>query len=74
MRNPETNPFSLFFKAVSENYSGIIAIFLVGTACFLWLKEATVPGELINIILIVVSFLFGQKSRDTQRGKGDESI
>ncbi|MAV31316.1 MAG: hypothetical protein CL866_02045 [Cycloclasticus sp.] len=66
MRNPETNPFSLFFKAISENYAGIIAIILVGSACFLWLQEKTVPDALQNLILIVVSFLFGQKSKNNQ--------
>ncbi|ENO1231284.1 hypothetical protein R7Q48_06495 [Vibrio sp. 378] len=66
MRNPETNPFSLFFKAISENYTGIIAIILVGSACYLWLLEKTVPDALQNLILIVVSFLFGQKSKQSQ--------
>lgn len=66
MRNPETNPFSLFFNAISENYSGIIAILLVSTACYLWLNESKVPQELINIILIVVSFLFGKNATKRQ--------
>ena len=60
MRNPETNPFSLFFKTISENYAGVIAIILVGTACYLWLAEKTVPGTLENLTLMVVSFLFGK--------------
>ena len=62
MNNPETNPFSLIFKAVSENYSGVIAILLIGCACYLWVQEKPVPDALENIILIVVSFLFGRKS------------
>ncbi|MGD0597104.1 MAG: hypothetical protein ABSA64_06225 [Sedimentisphaerales bacterium] len=60
MNNPETNPFSLFFKAIAKNYSGLIAVMLVGTTCFLWLKNTTVPEELKNITLMVVSFLFGR--------------
>ena len=66
MKNPETNPFSLFFKAISENYTGIIAIILVGSACYLWLLEKSVPDALQNLILIVVSFLFGHKSKQNQ--------
>lgn len=66
MRNPETNPFSLFFKAISEHYAGVIAIILVVTASYLWLSEKEVPDVLQNLILIVVSFLFGQKSNQKQ--------
>lgn len=61
MKNPETNPFSLFFKAIAEHYSGLIAVMLVTTTCFLWLAEKPVPEELKNITLMVVSFLFGRK-------------
>lgn len=70
MRNPETNPFSLFFKTISENYAGVIAIILVASACYLWLSEKTVPSTLENLTLMVVSFLFGKsiaKSEDNNR-------
>lgn len=60
MRNPETNPFSLFFKTISKYYSGVIAIILVCTACYLWLIEKPVPSTLENLTLMVVSFLFGK--------------
>lgn len=62
MKNPETNPFSLFFRTISEHYAGLIAITLVGTCCYLWLVERPVPNVLENLSLIVVSFLFGSNS------------
>lgn len=70
MHNPETNPFSLFFRTISENYAGLIAIALVGTCCYLWLMERAVPNLLENMSLIVVSFLFGSKSKITEKSNG----
>lgn len=60
MKNPETNPISLFFKTITNNCSGLIAVMLVGTTCFLWLTHNPVPEELKNITLIIISFLFGR--------------
>lgn len=67
MHNPETNPFSLLFRTISEHYAGLIAIALVGTCCYLWLAEKPVPNVLENLALIVVSFLFGAKSVTTRK-------
>ncbi len=60
MQNPETNPISLFFKAVSHHYGGLVAVILVISACVLWLTGKEVPGALENLTFMVVSFLFGQ--------------
>ena len=60
MKNPETNPFSLFFHSISKHYIGVIAVLLVGTTCYLWVSETTVPNALENLTLIIVSFLFGK--------------
>jgi hypothetical protein len=62
MRNPDTNPISLFFATVRENHTGLIATILVLTACYLWINEKAVPDLLQNLILIVVSFYFGTKA------------
>lgn len=70
MRNPETNPISLLFKAISQHYVGIIAILLVGTACYLWVDEKPVPVPLQNLSLMVVSFLFGRNS--SKKNESDE--
>ena len=74
MKNPETNPFSLFFRAVSEHYSGIIAIILVSTACYLWLFEKPVPNTLENLTLMVVSFLFGKNIGKNENIEMDKSL
>jgi hypothetical protein len=60
MKNPETNPFSLFFRTIAKHYAGVIAITLVACACYLWLTEKPVPNSLENLTLMVVSFLFGK--------------
>lgn len=70
MNNPETNPISLFFKTISQHYVGVVALALVGSACYLWLAEKPVPNTLENFTLIVVSFLFGsQKSKSSEDAK-----
>jgi hypothetical protein len=71
MKNPETNPFSLFFKTISRHYSGVIAIILVGSACYLWLAEKPVPGTLENLTLMVVSFLFGKSIGRNEKHEDD---
>ena len=62
MKNPETNPFSLFFRAISQHYTGLIAIILILTSCALWFSQKEVPNSLENLTYIVVSFLFGRGS------------
>lgn len=72
MKNPETNPISLFFKTVAENYGNLIAVMLIATTCFLWLTEKPVPEELKIITLVVVSFLFGRTS--AKRGNSEKKV
>jgi len=67
MRNPETNPFSLFFKTISKHYSGVIAILLVTCTCYLWFCEKTVPSALENMTFVVISFLFGKNVSSRER-------
>lgn len=71
MKNPETNPFSLFFRTIANHYAGVIAITLVVCACYLWLMEKPVPNALENLALMVVSFLFG-KDKGKNNKKDDE--
>lgn len=61
MRNPKTNPFSLFFDAVMKNHIGLIATLIVITSCVLWIMGEEVPELLGQLLLIVISFLFGSK-------------
>lgn len=70
MKNPETNPFSLFFKTIANHYTGVIAVTLVACASYLWLMEKTVPNSLENLTLMVVSFLFG---KNVGKSDGDQS-
>jgi hypothetical protein len=68
MKNPETNPISLFFNLISKHYASLIALLLVGTICYFWITERQVPTMLENLTLMVVSFLFG-----TGFGKGNKN-
>lgn len=61
MRNPQTNPFSLFFNALLKNHIGLIATIIVLTTCILWLTGQKVPDSLEKLNFIIISFLFGQK-------------
>jgi len=69
MKNPETNPFSLIFNTISKYYTGVIAIILVCTSCYIWIKGNVVPDALENLTFIVVSFLFGQKMAKSDDNK-----
>jgi hypothetical protein len=60
MENPETNPISLLFRTIAKHYTGLIAIMLVGSACYIWLGGKELPAGLEHLTLMVVSFLFGR--------------
>lgn len=61
--NPETNFFSLLFDTIKKNHTGLIATILVLTSCYLWINEKEVPEALQTLLLIVVSFYFGTKTK-----------
>lgn len=69
MKNPETNPISLFFNLISKNYASLIALLLVGTICYLWILERQVPPILENLTIMVVSFLFGARFGKDEQNK-----
>lgn len=61
MRNPETNPISLFFQALMKNHIGLIATILILTSCYLWITGRNLPDLLEKLDLIIISFLVGSK-------------
>jgi len=61
MRNPKTNPISLFFEALIKNHIGLIATILVLASCYMWINGKAFPDLLEKLDLIVISFLFGSK-------------
>jgi biotin transporter BioY len=61
MKSPETNPFSLVFRAVAHHYIGVIAVLLISTTCVMWFLEKPVPEALQTLDFMIVSFLFGAK-------------
>ncbi|HIF9528055.1 TPA: hypothetical protein ACX6S4_000378 [Photobacterium damselae] len=64
MRNPETNPISLFFKAVTNNHIGLISVILVITCCYFWLAGKPVPNELNTMTFSAIAYLFGRGSKE----------
>lgn len=52
-----------FWEAFKESYiiSGLMALVLTGTACYLWIAGNNVPQELYSLLFAVVGFYFGGK-------------
>ncbi|WMW79638.1 hypothetical protein RF679_13385 [Undibacterium cyanobacteriorum] len=63
MDNPKTNPISLFFDAISNNYAGLIAVLLISATTYLFVTEKNIPKLLEILDVMIVSYLFGKKSR-----------
>lgn len=59
MRDPRTNPISIFGKIMEKNHVGLIALLLIVTACSLWLLGKELPRTLDYLVVAVVSFYFG---------------
>ena len=65
----------VFISLLKESIlvSGLMALALIGTACYLWATGQTVPQELYYILATVVAFYFGTKNGiNTARLKGGE--
>ena len=43
--------------------SGIIALALVGTCCYLWATGQPVPDLLASVLSVVIGFFFGAKTQ-----------
>jgi ABC-type polysaccharide/polyol phosphate export permease len=67
MRNPKTNPISLLFEAIMKNHIGLIATIVVLTACIIWIQGKTVPNALQQLLIIIISFLFGTKVKQGEK-------
>lgn len=53
--------------------SGLVALVLVGTCCYLWVKGQPVPELLEAALMMVLGFFFGvkvEKTRRTTRASG----
>lgn len=68
MRNPNTNPVSIFERILKDSHVGLIAIILICTACTLWLMEKELPKALEYLAVSVVSFYFGKVSIKKNEG------
>jgi hypothetical protein len=52
----------------------IIALFFSGVVGFLWLSGQEVPDGLLNVTLIIMGFLFGDKSATRAQARTIEAI
>jgi hypothetical protein len=58
----------LFEKSVI--ISGLLALMLVATGCYLWASGHTVPQELYLLLGTIVGFFFGAKQYAVTNGGG----
>jgi hypothetical protein len=59
----------LFEKSVI--ISGLLALMLVATGCYLWVSGRTVPQELYLLLGTIVGFFFGAKQYAAAHDGGD---
>jgi len=52
----------------------VIAIFFSGVVGFLWLTGQEVPEGLLNVTLIIMGFLFGDKSATRSQARTIEAL
>jgi len=59
-----------FWDALSQSHviTGLIAIMLIGTLCYLLIMEKSIPELLITLISVIFGYYFGAKVT-TLRGK-----
>jgi|GEM_PF-2018180 len=73
MHNPDTNPISLFFNAISKHYVGVIAVLLISASTYLWLTEKPFPHLLENLDLMVIAYLFGKNASKNETSSKAEN-
>ena len=62
------------FFADKNNTASLVALFLVGTLCYLVVRREryeVIPG-LLNIVFVVIGYYFGAKRHKDQDGDEDE--
>ena len=59
-----------FWEAFSQSHivTGLIALLLIGTLCYLLIMERAIPEVLVSLISIIFGYYFGAKMT-TLRGK-----
>lgn len=54
-----------FWELLSESVivQAAVTLMLVGTICYLYLTDKSVPDPLVNILMIVLGYWFGTKTQ-----------